>query len=167
MIEPPRWLIMCGSTALRRQERAGEVDVLHALPLGDRDEMHRPATRDTGGGDEDVDAAVARDGVVDDLLLRVRVAHVERVELRGLRRLLDRSPGVGGVDVRTDDDGTLGGEAFCAGETDARRGAGDVRDLALEATHAFSPSARRWANTRGCGACEWRGWTATEADGSW
>src|SRR5207249_2637268 len=51
------------------QERASEVDVLHALPLGDGNQVDRPATRDAGRGNEDVDSAVTSDGIVHDLLL--------------------------------------------------------------------------------------------------
>ena len=140
MIDPPRWVIMCGSTAFADRKVPGEVDVLHALPLGDRNEVHRPTARDPGRGHENVDGAVATHGVVHDLLLLVGISYIERVELGRLGRLLDRGPFVGRVDVRTDDDGAFGREALGARVADPRRRTRDVRDFAFETTHLIPPS---------------------------
>ena len=62
---------------LAHEERAGEVDVEHALPLVAVDECARPAARDAGRGHDDVDAPVLGDDRRDERGDRVLVAHVE------------------------------------------------------------------------------------------
>ena len=46
---------------LRAQERAGEVDVEHALPFVALEQVRRAAARDAGRGDDRVDATVLGD----------------------------------------------------------------------------------------------------------
>ena len=166
MIEPPRWLIMWGSTAHADQERAGEVDVLYTLPLGNRDEMHRPATRDTGGGDEDVDACRHTCTASSTICF---CASASRTSSEW------NSAAFADCSTAAHTSVVLMSEPMTMAPSAAKRSAQakpipdaapvTYTTLPSRRPMLFPPFARSWGNTRGCGACEWRGWTALR--GGW
>jgi hypothetical protein len=97
--------------------------------------VDRAPTRDAGGSDEDVDGAVRLLRRRDRGALGLLVAHIGHVEARTRGRLKYRLP-IGRLrQVETRDGGALRRKTLRTGQTDARRGAGDERDLALETSH--------------------------------
>ena len=87
---------------LAHEERAGEVDVEHALPLVAVEEVRGPTARDARGGDHRVEPAVLGDRGADRVGDRVLVAHVGLYE-RDLGRPRERRARRGLGEVEADD----------------------------------------------------------------
>ena len=108
------------------QERALQVDVDHAVPLGLVDEVDRPTARDAGAVHDRVEPSVPGDDVGEGVAHRSLVPHVE-----------DVVDALGAVDGRHG--GALGRQALHAGRTDAGRRTRHHRDGSLESIHSGSP----------------------------
>jgi len=158
----------------RRQHRAhgveGAVEVdadhvapaFHGLVLPEAVGVVQP-----GAVDQDVDAAVARQDARGDLVHRVGIGHVQR---------LDLDPAAGGGDLvglglqhvgtaaRHHHRGTSRGQGLRAGQADAGAGAGDPGQLAVQRAHgvvswvfcavASTVSSQRFRSVISCGQTE-------------
>ena len=118
---------------LHDEERAGEVDVEHALPLVAVEQVRGTAARDAGRGDDRVEPTVLGDRGVDhagDRRLR-RARRPATNDDRRARRPERRARVLRLGDVETDDPRALPHEARDAREPDPRRRTRDERDLAF------------------------------------
>ena len=138
--------------ALRGDEVAGEVDVEHLLPVAQRQVFHGCETQDTGGVDEDVDAAEVGDGGVDGGLNLGLVGGVHLVAL-GVDAKLGGEVGGCGLDlflvqIEQDDVGAVAGELAADLGAHTAECAGHGADIALElkpvAHRNFPSCTSRW-----------------------
>ena len=122
-------------------EGAGEVDAQHFVPVVDAHLPDGTVDGDAGVVDEDVQAAVLVDDLLDDALAVVGVADVALVQGQGAAVGLDRLAQfvgallVGGVAGA--DDGAGGGEAVADRGADPAGAAGDQRDASGELVGAL------------------------------
>ena len=133
MLPAGRPALTCATMRSRRrlagEERALEVDAQHAVEIGLLQVEEVGGVDDAGVVDQDVERAERRDGVVDQLLDRARIADVGGDEAGvGAERLGLGLPGRR-VDIRDDDARALRDVALGDGEPDAARAAGDDRNL--------------------------------------
>jgi hypothetical protein len=131
MMLPERLLDHRRQHGLGGEEGALEVDVLHALPLFDGQQVHGASARNAGRRHEHVDAPelfarACRHGV-----LGFFVTHVDDVKLRPLGRRRDLIPLRALRDVAAHDERAFVCVALRTREADPRRGTGDYGDLPL------------------------------------
>src|SRR6185436_13144045 len=114
------------------------------------DQVDRPAAGDTGGVDQDVDAAEALLRIGDRRADRAVVAHVTRVEMRARHVIDGVLPSLVALasEIEPRHNRSLLGEAQRASGTDAGRGTGDECDLALQSAHRRSFAVGVWNITK-------------------
>lgn len=106
------------------QHRAGEVDVLTALPLGQIQLVNHAAGCHSGGRDQDVQAAMFFDDAGGQSRLSIFAAYIQFVE---------RSREVHtGIQIATHNNGTLGGESLATRQPNTRCRPRDERNAPLE-----------------------------------
>ena len=120
-----------GQRVLQEEHRAAEVHRERLVPRFGRELPEGLGQRVGGVVHDDVDAAEAVDGRVDERLQRVELAHVggdaDRLAAHGLQELLGLGAGVG-LAARDRDLGAGRDEALGDRAPDAARAAGDDRD---------------------------------------
>ena len=131
---PPSALRHSGQQALRKEERSGEHNAEHPLPLLVGELLDGRDVLNARVVDEDVRAAVVAEGLLGERASLVGVGEVGANE-RPADGVGDLAPGVAGV---VDDDArALGGEAFGDSFADAARAARDQSRSAREFGHSM------------------------------
>jgi len=123
------------------QERAGQVDAQHPVPILDAGIERQPVQPDAGIIDRDIDAAIALDGFRH---LRLAIARFRDIRQEGACRATRVGDGrrhrLGArkIPVRTQHRRPFGGEAFRDRATEPTAGAGDQCRLSFQ-PHCHSP----------------------------
>jgi hypothetical protein len=159
MIDPDRCSSTDGQHVLHAEEDAQLVDADHVVPALDRLVRNLCEADDPGVVHEHVDPAPALDGHGDRVLPLGRFAHVERLEARvaacGLD-LLDDRPARLGRDVEAEHRRAFPGEQPRVRRALSQRGAGDERDLPLDATrHRQAATSERSSARLGARRARW------------
>ena len=137
MIRPGAPLDHVRQHRLAHEERAGQVDRQHLVPVLVGHLQHGLVDRDPGVVDEDVEAPVLLDDLVDGAPAVLRRADVALVERGGQpvlgQRVDERLGGLLIAAVAGRDVGALLGQAAADGRADPARAAGDERDASVQA----------------------------------
>src|SRR5581483_8832578 len=124
------------SARLRQEHRPAGVHAERPVPLLGRQLEERGRRERAGGAHDDVEPAVARDDLVDELRRRADVGDVRGMRGRGRTEPLDRRRELGSRQVDAGDARARGDESFRTRVTDPTLRTGDEGDAPFQRAHA-------------------------------